>query len=185
MQLFNPDFNVAVSGYQTEFELRPDDTVQIFLSVFGENNLDILARRPLWNENIDYQCGTGHGVGHVLSVHEGPQSVAWGRRGNAVLEAGMIVTDEPGVYLPDKLGIRIENELLVVKGEKNFYGQWMHFENLTLCPYEIEAIEVSLLDDEELALLNAYHKKVYETVSPYLAPKEKTWLRQVTKAIKR
>ena len=156
-----------------------------FLYGTAGNNLDILARRPLWNENIDYQCGTGHGVGHVLSVHEGPQSVAWGRRGNAVLEEGMIVTDEPGVYLPHKLGIRIENELLVVKGEKNFYGQWMHSENLTFCPYETEAIEISLLDDEELALLNAYHKQVYETVSPYLAPKEKTWLRQVTKAIKR
>ena len=149
------------------------------------NNLDILARRPLWNESIDYQCGTGHGVGHVLSVHEGPQAVTWGKRGNTVLEAGMIVTDEPGVYLPGKLGIRIENELLVTAGEKNFYGQWMYFRNLTMCPYEPEAIDPSLLDDEELALLNSYHKQVYETLSPLLTTKEKSWLRQVTKAIKK
>ena len=149
------------------------------------NNLDILARRPLWNEEIDYQCGTGHGVGYVLSVHEGPQSVAWGKRGAAVLEPGMIVTDEPGVYLPDKLGIRIENELLVVTAGKNFYGQWMEFQNLTFCPYEIEAIEPSLLEDEELDFLNAYHKTVYETLSPYLDRKDKAWLKQVTKALKK
>ena len=149
------------------------------------NNLDILARRPLWNEHIDYQCGTGHGVGHVLSVHEGPHSVAWGKRGAAVLEPGMIVTDEPGVYLPDKLGIRIENELLVVETEKNFYGRWLEFENLTMCPYEPEAIDLKYLDDEEIALLNAYHKKVYETLSPRLSGKEKSWLRTVTKGLKR
>ena len=149
------------------------------------NNLDILARRPLWNESIDYQCGTGHGVGYVLSVHEGPQSIAWGKRGAEVLEAGMIVTDEPGVYLPHKLGIRIENELLVVNADKNFYGQWMEFQNLTFCPYEPEAIEVSLLDDAELEFLNAYHKTVYETLSPYLDRKEKAWLKQVTRGLKR
>ena len=149
------------------------------------NNLDILARRPLWNESIDYQCGTGHGVGYVLSVHEGPQSIAWGKRGAEVLEAGMIVTDEPGVYLPHKLGIRIENELLVVNADKNFYGQWMEFQNLTFCPYEPEAIDVSLLDDAELEFLNAYHKTVYETLSPYLDRKEKAWLKQVTRGLKR
>ncbi|MBQ9327434.1 MAG: aminopeptidase P family protein [Solobacterium sp.] len=149
------------------------------------NNLDILARRPLWNDSIDYQCGTGHGVGHVLSVHEGPQSIAWGKRGAVPLEDGMIVTDEPGVYLPHKLGIRIENELLVTKGEKNFYGQWMQFQNLTIAPYEPEAIDPAYLDDEELELLNAYHKQVYETLSPFLNAKEKSWLRQTTKAIRR
>lgn len=149
------------------------------------NNLDILARRPLWDEAIDYQCGTGHGVGYVLSVHEGPQSVVWGTRGGVVLEAGMIVTDEPGVYIPHKLGIRIENELLAVNGEKNFYGQWMEFQNLTFCPYETEAIEVSMLEDAELDFLNAYHKTVFETLSPYLDRKETAWLRQVTKALKK
>ncbi|MBO7703620.1 MAG: M24 family metallopeptidase C-terminal domain-containing protein, partial [Solobacterium sp.] len=125
------------------------------------------------------------GVGYVLSVHEGPQSVVWGTRGGVVLEAGMIVTDEPGVYIPHKLGIRIENELLAVNGEKNFYGQWMEFQNLTFCPYETEAIEVSMLEDAELDFLNAYHKTVFETLSPYLDRKETAWLRQVTKALKK
>ena len=156
-----------------------------FLYGTAGNNLDILARAPLWSEYIDYQCGTGHGVGHVLSVHEGPQSIAWGSRGNAVLEAGMIVTDEPGIYLPGKIGIRIENELLVVKAEKNFYGQWMKFQDLTYCPYEPEAIDLSLLEEEEIAQLNAYHKMVFETLSPHLGAKEKAWLRQVTKAVKK
>ena len=156
-----------------------------FLYGTAGNNLDILARMPLWSEYTDYQCGTGHGVGHVLSVHEGPQSVAWGSRGSAVLEPGMIVTDEPGIYIPGKIGIRIENELLVVTAEKNFYGQWLQFRNLTFCPYETEAIDLSLLDEEEIAQLNAYHKTVFETLSPYLGMKEKAWLKQATKAVKK
>lgn len=161
----------------------------VFLHGTAGNNLDILARRPLWNLGIDYQCGTGHGVGHVLGVHEGPHGIRWGlptaARPTHTLEEGMIVTDEPGVYLPHKLGIRIENELLVVKAEKNFYGQFLKFEPLTLCPYDPDAIEPSLLDDEELASLNSYQQEVYEKVSPYLAPREKTWLRKVTRRISR
>ena len=153
------------------------------------NNLDILARGPLWNLDIDYQCGTGHGVGYALSVHEGPQGVRWGvpspSRPSAVLEEGMIVTDEPGVYLPEKLGIRIENELLTRKGTKNFYGQWMYFENLTWCPYEREAIDVKYLDDETLGWINAYHKEVYEVLAPYLNEDEKAWLQKETEEIVR
>ena len=156
-----------------------------FLYGTAGSNLDILARMPLWSEYVDYQCGTGHGVGHVLSVHEGPQSIHWGSRGSKVLEPGMIVTDEPGIYIPGKIGIRIENELLVVKTEKNFYGQWMQFQDLTFCPYEAEAIDPSLLDEEEIAQLNAYHKMVFETLSPYLGAKEKAWLKQATKAVKK
>ena len=153
------------------------------------NNLDILARQPLWNIDIDYQCGSGHGVGYALSVHEGPQAVRWGvpsaSRPSAILEEGMIVTDEPGVYLPEKLGIRIENELLTVNGTKNFYGQWMHFENLTWCPYEREAIDPRYLDDETLSWINAYHKQVYEVLSPYLNAEEKEWLKKETAEITR
>jgi Xaa-Pro aminopeptidase len=153
------------------------------------NNLDILARGPLWNLDIDYQCGTGHGVGYALSVHEGPQGVRWGMpsasRPSAVLEEGMVVTDEPGVYLPEKMGIRIENELLTVKGTKNFYGQWMHFENLTWCPYEREAIDPKYLDDETLGWINSYHKEVYEVLSPYLNEEEKNWLAGATAEIRR
>lgn len=151
------------------------------------NNLDILARLPLWNQDIDYQCGTGHGVGHVLSVHEGPQGIRWGlptkARPSAVLEPGMIVTDEPGVYLPHKLGIRIENELLVTKGRRNFYGQFLHFENLTYVPYERDAIVVDLLNDEELEWINAYHQMVWEKVSPKVSGKVKAWLKEATAEI--
>jgi len=161
----------------------------VFLHGTAGNNLDILARRPLWNIGIDYQCGTGHGVGHVLGVHEGPHGIRWGMptaaRPSHILEAGMIVTDEPGVYLPHKLGIRIENELLVVKDTQNFYGQFLKFEPLTLCPYDPDAIIPSLLDDAELESLNSYHQEVYEKISPYLTPREKTWLRKVTRRIAR
>ena len=161
----------------------------VFLHGTAGNNLDILARRPLWNIGIDYQCGTGHGVGHVLGVHEGSHGIRWGMptaaRPSHILEAGMIVTDEPGVYLPHKLGIRIENELLVVKDTQNFYGQFLKFEPLTLCPYDPDAIIPSLLDDAELESLNSYHQEVYEKISPYLTPREKTWLRKVTRRIAR
>ncbi len=155
-----------------------------FLSGTTGNNLDILARRPLWDLNIDYQCGTGHGVGHVLGVHEGPHGIRWGMpsasRPSAKLEEGMIVTDEPGIYVPDQIGIRIENELLVVKDAENFYGTWLRFDQMTFVPYEKDAIDVSMLDDNELKQLNDYHKLCWETVSPHLEGKEKAWLKKAT-----
>jgi Xaa-Pro aminopeptidase len=160
-----------------------------FLQGTTGNNLDILAREPLWNMNIDYQCGTGHGVGHVLGVHEGVHGVRWGMptasRPSAPFEAGMIVTDEPGIYLPHKLGIRIENELLVVPDGKNFYGHWLKFQNVTYCPYDRDAIEPALLNDEELAQINAYHAEVRKELTPYLKGKDLTFLRKATAAIKR
>lgn len=155
--------------------------------LYGTNgyNLDILARGPVWDLGIDYQCGTGHGVGHVLSVHEGPHAIRWGLRqtGTAPFEAGMVVSDEPGVYLPYDMGIRIENELLVEAGEKNFYGQFMHFRNITFCPIDTEAIDLSLLNKADIDQLNAYHAMVYQTLAPYLEKKEKAWLRQATKKL--
>lgn len=153
------------------------------------NNLDILARRPLWNIDLDYQCGTGHGIGYVLCVHEGPHGIRPGlpdaQHSSAVLRPGMIVTDEPGVYLPQRLGIRIENDLLVVKGKKNFYGQFLAFEAMTLAPYEREAIDVSLLNEEELEVLNAYHALVYREIAPLVKGKVKTWLKGATAKINR
>ncbi len=144
------------------------------------NNLDILARGPLWDIDIDYQCGTGHGVGHVLGVHEGPHGIRWGMgspaRPNAVLEPGMIVTNEPGVYMPDKLGIRIENELLVCRGTKNFYGQFLYFEDLTYCPYEREALDLTLLTKEEVRQIDAYHKSVFAALAPLLSEADRAWL---------
>jgi Xaa-Pro aminopeptidase len=161
----------------------------VFLQGTTGNNLDILARRPLWNLNIDYQCGTGHGVGHVLGVHEGVHGIRWGQptpaRPSVPFEPGMIVTDEPGVYMPHKLGIRIENDLLVVKDQKNFYGQWLKFEPMTYCPYEREAIDPQYLDDTELEQLNAYHQMVYEKLSPKLTPTEARWLKKACAKIRR
>ena len=153
------------------------------------NNLDILARNPLWQIDIDYQCGTGHGVGHVLGVHEGPHGIRWGMgtpaRPAVRLEPGMIVTNEPGVYMPDKLGIHIENELLVCKGEKNFYGQFLYFEDVTYCPYDLEAIDLKYLSDEEIGWLNDYHQNVYRTLAPHLNKDEQKWLRNATRKVKR
>ena len=161
----------------------------VFLKGSTGNNLDILARRPMWNLNIDYQCGTGHGVGHVLGVHEGVHGIRWGMptaaRPSVPLEEGMIVTDEPGIYLPHELGIRIENDLLVVKDVKNFYGQWLKFEAMTYCPYDLDAIDTKYLDDTEIEQINAYHKMVFAKLSPYLTTEEKDWLAKETKELKR
>ena len=160
-----------------------------FLRGTTGNNLDILAREPLWDMNVDYQCGTGHGVGHVLGVHEGIHGVRWGMpsaaRPSVPFEAGMIVTDEPGIYLPHKIGIRIENELLVVNEGKNFYGQWLKFQNVTYCPYDAEAIDTNYLNDVELAQINAYHKEVRKQLTPYLSGKDLTYLKKATAVIKR
>ena len=160
-----------------------------FLKGTAGNNLDILARRPLWNIDIDYQCGTGHGVGHVLGVHEGIHGIRWGLptkgRPSAVLEPGMIVTDEPGVYLPHKLGIRIENDLLVVKDVENFYGQFLKFEPMTYCPYELDAIDTKYLEDCNIEQINAYHQMVYDLLAPQLSEDDRKWLQHATRKISR
>lgn len=150
-------------------------------------NLDILARGPLWEMGIDYKCGTGHGVGYVLNVHEGPNGIRWRvvpeRHDNGVLEEGMITTDEPGVYLEGKYGIRTENELVCHKAEKNEYGQFMEFENITYAPIDLDAIDPEAMTGWERKLLNDYHKMVYHTISPYLTKEEQEWLKTYTRAI--
>ena len=150
-------------------------------------NLDILSRGPLWEMGIDYKCGTGHGVGYVLNVHEGPNGFRWRvvpeRHDNGVLEEGMITTDEPGVYLEGKYGIRTENELVCHKAEKNEYGQFMEFENITYAPIDLDAIAPDLLSAREKKMLNDYHKMVYDTISPYMTAEENEWLKRYTRAI--
>lgn len=150
-------------------------------------NLDILSRGPLWEMGIDYKCGTGHGVGYVLNVHEGPNGFRWRvvpeRHDNGVLEEGMITTDEPGVYLEGKYGIRTENELVCRKAEKNEYGQFMEFENITYAPIDLDAIDPDLLSAREKKMLNDYHKMVYDTISPYMTAEENEWLKRYTRAI--
>lgn len=150
-------------------------------------NLDILARGPLWNLGIDYKCGTGHGVGYVLNVHEGPNGFRWRvvpeRNDSGVLEEGMITTDEPGVYLEGKYGIRTENELVCHKAEKNEYGQFMEFENITYAPIDLDAIDPEEMTKRERKMLNDYHKKVYEVLSPYMTAEENEWLKKYTREI--
>lgn len=157
-----------------------------FLHGCTGQSLDILARSPMWSEDIDYQCGTGHGVGHLLNVHEGPQGFRYKLRSlseNITLEPGMNITDEPGIYLEGQYGIRIENELLCVKGTENEYGQFLHFEPLTFVPIDLDAVEVSLLSPKEKNWLNQYHQEVYEKISPYLTDEEKDWLKEYTRSI--
>lgn len=149
-------------------------------------NLDILARGPLWNMGIDYKCGTGHGVGYILNVHEGPQNIRWrfiDGMEEAVLEDGMDVTNEPGVYIEGSHGIRIENVMVARNDLKNGDGQFMHFETLTYAPIDLEAIDVLQLTAETRIQLNNYHKEVYDKVSPYLEEEERIWLKEATRAV--
>lgn len=150
-------------------------------------NLDILSRGPLWDMGIDYKCGTGHGVGYILNVHEGPNGFRWRvvqeRNDNGTLEEGMITTDEPGVYLEGKYGIRTENELVCHKAEKNEYGQFMNFENITYAPIDLDAIDPDEMTGREKKMLNDYHALVYKTLSPYMTAEENEWLKLYTRAI--
>ena len=150
-------------------------------------NLDILARGPLWESGIDYKCGTGHGIGFVLNVHEGPNGFRWKVRedidDSCILEEGMVTTNEPGVYVENSHGIRIENEIVVRKAEKNEYGQFMNFEVITFAPIDLDAIDVNLMLEDERIYLNNYHKKVYDKISPYLNEQEKKWLKNYTREI--
>lgn len=148
-------------------------------------SLDVICREPIWKENLDYQCGTGHGVGYLLNVHEGPNSFRWQYRPgfDNPFEAGMITTDEPGIYLQDQYGIRTENELICVKGEKNQYGQFMGFENITYVPIDLDGIDKQYLNAEDVKQLNDYHKMVYEKISPYMTPEENEWLKEYTREI--
>ena len=150
-------------------------------------NLDIIAREPFWEAGLDFKHGTGHGVGYVLNVHEGPNAFRYkgteDRPGGAVFEEGMVTTDEPGIYIEGKYGIRLENELVCQKGEKNEYGQFMYFENLTYVPFDLDAIDPKQMTEVEKKRLNDYHANVYKVVSPYLQGEELAWLKEATRAI--
>lgn len=137
--------------------------------------LDMIARQPLWKHSLDFKHGTGHGVGHVLSVHEGPNVIRW-QQAYTPFEAGMITSDEPGIYIEGQFGIRHENEVLAVNLDKNAYGQFMGFEPLTWVPFDVDGLDVDEMQPAEVAWLNAYHAKVYEKVSPYLNEQQRQWL---------
>lgn len=153
--------------------------------LYGVNGyyLDILARGILWEQGLNYNHGTGHGVGHVLNVHEGPNGVRCDNRNSATLEEGMITTNEPGFYKAGSHGIRIENEMLCKKGVKNEFGQFMEFEPLTIAPIDLDAIDATLMKDDEKEYLNTYHKHVFDTLSPLLTEEEAAWLKEYTRAI--
>lgn len=150
-------------------------------------NLDYLARSPLWEIGMDFNHGTGHGVGYFLNVHEAPNGFRYKlvpeRNESAVFEEGMLTSNEPGLYLEGKFGIRHENLILCVKDEKNAYGQFMRFDTVTMVPFDLDAIEPSLFNERERKLLNQYHREVYEKISPYLEGEVKEWLKEATREI--
>lgn len=143
------------------------------------SQIDALARAPMWREGYNYMHGTGHGVGSYLNVHEGPHQIRMEWR-PAPLQAGMTVTNEPGIYLEGKFGVRIENTLLIVPAESTAFGDFLKFETLTLAPIDTAPIVLEMLSTEEREWLNNYHRRVYESLSPYLKGNEKEWLRKAT-----
>ena len=150
-------------------------------------NLDVLARGPIWDLDLDYQCGTGHGVGYLANVHESPTGFRWyvvpSKNEHHKLEEGMVITDEPGIYEDGKFGIRIENEFVVRKGVKNKYGQFMYFETITFAPIDLDGIDPEEMSRDEREWLNHYHEQVYEKIGPRLTEEEREWLKGYTRPI--
>lgn len=146
-------------------------------------HLDVLARGPLWSNGLDYGHGTGHGIGSLLCVHEPPIGFNWritARNDTAPFAPGMVVSDEPGVYLPGRFGVRLENQLACREAETDGF---LRFETLTLAPIDLDAVDPSLLDARGREQLNAYHKRVYEQIGPFLTEEEQHWLREATRPI--
>ena len=156
-----------------------------FLQGSSGLTLDILARKPFWDRGLNYNHGTGHGVGYLLNIHEGPAGFRYKYRAGETeeIQEGMVITDEPGLYIEGSHGIRLENELLARKGVQNEYGQFLYFETITLIPFDLDSINPAILDEENKKLLNAYHKRVYEEIAPYLNEEEKAFLKKYTRAV--
>ena len=157
-----------------------------FLKGCSGENLDIMAREPMWKVGWDYKCGTGHGVGHVLNVHEGLHNIRWKinyEHPTAVLQPGMVVTDEPGVYREGQYGVRTENELLVTEYMETEDGTFLQFENLTFIPIDLDAIDTGYMTAEDLKMLNDYHKKTYEVIAPLVSQEVREWLKHYTREL--
>ena len=169
------DFTLTLKGHINLSNAR-------FLYGATGHSLDVLARYPLWQEGIDYKCGTGHGVGFLLNVHEGPHRIAMVPN-TVVLEKGMIASIEPGVYKAGSHGIRIENIVVVQEDIKTDSGQFMKFETLSFVPIDLEGVDVNLLSEKEKVWLNEYNKDVFDKLSPYLNEEEKIWLKEETRSI--
>lgn len=169
------DYTLTLKGHINLINAR-------FLAGANGHALDILCRYPLWQEGLDYKCGTGHGIGFLLNVHEGPHRLA-NVPNDVALEEGMIVTIEPGVYKAGKHGIRIENVVVVEKDIATDSGQFMKFNTLSFVPIDLEGVDSSMLSETEKAWLNNYHKEVFNKLSPYLNEEEKSWLEKETREI--
>ena len=160
--------------------------LQLGHAIFKEGvtgtNLDVLARKPLWDRGLDYKHGTGHGVGFVLSVHEGPQNISYGLN-RIKLQPGMVISDEPGFYPTGKFGVRIENLVMVMPHMENEWGRFFRMEAITYCPYEREAIVKDMLSPEEIRWVDEYHQQVYELVAPLLDEEHKAFLKDVTRPL--
>lgn len=156
-----------------------------FLSGLCANQIDIVARKDLWEVGVDYRCGTGHGIGYLLAVHETPPNIRYAKNDGSEtqLRPGMVFSDEPGVYFEKKFGIRCENDLLCKKVASNEYGDFLGFETLTLVPFDLKLIDKKYLDKKTIDALNNYHETVYKKLSPYLNEKEKAFLKKLTKKI--
>ena len=159
--------------------------IALATAVFGPEttgyDLDAITRKPLKDLGLDFRHGTGHGVGHMLSVHEGPNTITPGPSGKRChIVPGMITSDEPGLYIEGQYGIRIENEILCTDGKDGY-----RFEMLTLCPYEREAIDTAMLTDEELNYIDDYHSWVCETLSPIVSEKTDEWLKEQCRPLER
>lgn len=172
-----------------DFTLVLKGMVSLSMLVFPEGiagqQIDVLARQPLWEQGLDFGHGTGHGVGYFMNVHEGPQSISWrGRIGpHSAMRAGMITSNEPGLYRPGQWGIRIENLVAAVPALRSEYGQFLRFETLTLCPIDTRCIDAALLTAAERNWLNEYHQQVRERLLPRVQGDARKWLEQRTQAI--
>ncbi len=173
---------------KTDFTLVLKGHIALATAVFPVgtrgSQLDILARKSMWNLGINYGHGTGHGVGHFLNVHEGPQSIRMDEN-PVTLQVGMFMSNEPGLYRTDGYGIRIENLIHVIPAVKTEFGQFLQFETVTLFPIDQVLIDVQMLADDELDWLNEYHKKVYNTISPRLSEEEREWLSKKCSKLKK
>lgn len=173
---------------KTDFTLVLKGHIALATAIFPVgtrgSQLDILARKSMWNLGINYGHGTGHGVGHFLNVHEGPQNIRMDEN-PVTLQVGMFMSNEPGLYRTDEYGIRIENLIHVIPAMNSEFGQFLQFETVTLFPIDQGLIDVEMLTDEELNWLNDYHKKVYNTISPRLTEEEREWLSRKCSKLKR
>ena len=190
------DMTRTLALYQSKEEI-PEDYLQDYAAVLKGNialglatfplgtrgcQLDVLARQFLWKQSCNYGHGTGHGIGHFLNVHEGPQSIRM-EENPVKLEEGMIISNEPGLYKSGRYGIRLETMVAVKCLGESEFGKFLGFETLTLCPWDILSIDSKYYSQDELDYINRYHQEVYQALSPYLNEEEKVWLANKTKSI--